>query len=200
MVRSFMITMIFSLLLASQTLAMSPINLEAIKEAQDYGKLQSKNQLQDFLLPWISYEEKAIKLDDTAERSYLYTSFLLIAQDAREKSLNNRNVTILDGEGIVTDYSGLVSFSTVLFGDKQDFVKNTSVIVKQDNNEVKAYQIIMPSDAEAVLTDRGQTGFTAQCYFYFLEKDIRPDIPIILFITTNDKKEHSFYFDVSKIK
>jgi hypothetical protein len=199
-VRSFMITVIFSLLVVSQTLAMSPINPEVIKEAQDYGKLQSKNQLQEFLLPWISYEEKAIKLDDSAERSYLYTSFLLIARDAREKSLNNRNVTILDGEEILGDYSGLLSFSTVLYGDKQDFVKNAGVVIKQDNNEIKAYQIIIPPDAEAVLRDKGQTEFSAQCYFYFLEKDIKPDIPIILLITTNDKKEHRFYFDIAKIK
>jgi hypothetical protein len=200
MVRSFMITVILSLLLIIQTLAISPINTEVIKEAQNYGKLQSKIQLQDFLLPWISYEEKAIKLDDTAERSYLYTSFLLIARDAREKSLNNRNVTIADSQGILSDYSGLLSFSTVLFGDKQDFIKNVSVVVKQDNKEVKAYQIIVPSDVEVASIDKGQSEFTAQCYFYFFEKDIKPDIPIILFITTNDKKEHCFYFDVAKIK
>jgi len=200
MVKSFMLTIIFSLLLVSQTLAISPINLEVIKEAQDYGKLQARNQLKDFLLPWMSYEEKAIKLDDSAERSYLYSSFLLIARNAREQSLNNHNVTTLDGEEILTDYSGLLSFSTILFGDNQDFVKNTSVVLKQDNNEFKAYQIIIPSDIEIVSMNKGQTGFIAQCYFYFLEKDIRPDIPIILFITTDDKKEHRFYFDMAKIK
>lgn len=198
--RTFMITIIFSLLLVSQTFAISQVSLEVIKEAQEYGKLQAKNQLKDLLLPWISYEEKATKLDDTAEHSYLYTSFLLIARNAREQSLNNQNVTILDGEKIVADYSGLLSFSTVLFSDKQDFVNNTSVVLKQENNEIKAYQIIIPSDGESVSMDKGKSNFSAQCYFYFLEKDIKPDIPLILFIKTNDMIEHRFYFDLAKIK
>lgn len=198
--RSFMITIIFSLVLVSQTLAISPINLEVIKEAQNYGKLHAENQLQDFLLPWMSYEEKAIILDNTAERSYLYTSFLLVARNARELSLNNQNVTIADGEGILTDYSGLLSFSTILFGEKPDFIRNSSIVLKQDNQEIMAYQSIIPADAEIVSADKAKIGFTAQCYFYFLEKDIRPDLPVILFITTNDKKVHSFYFDMIKIK
>jgi len=198
--RFFALTVIFSLLFASQTLAMSSINLEVIKEAQDYGKLKMKNSLQDFLLPWMSYEEQAIKLNDTAERSYLYTYFLLIAADAREKSLNGRNITIVDSEGVLENYSGLLSFSTVLFGDKEDFAKDSSVVIKQDKNMVKAYQMIIPAEAEKVYRDKGQTAFTAQCYFYFSEKDILPEIPIILSIVTNDNKEHKFYFDPMKIK
>jgi hypothetical protein len=198
--RFFVLTVIFSLLFVTQTLAITSINLEVIKEAQDYGKLKMKNPLQDFLLPWMSYEEKAIKLNDTAERSYLYTSFLLIAADAREKSLNGRDITIVDSEGVLEDYSGLLSFSAVLFGDKQDFAKDSSVVIKQDKNMIKAYQIITPSEGEKVYKDKGQTTFTAQCYFYFSDRDILPEIPIILSITTNDKKEHNFYFDLTKIK
>ncbi|MDF2636070.1 MAG: hypothetical protein K0R78_2944 [Pelosinus sp.] len=196
----FVLTVIFSLLLVSQTLAISSINLEVIKEAQDYGKLKAKSPMQDFLLPWTSYEEKAIKLNNTAERSYLYTSFLLIAADAKKRSLNDHNISIMDSEGVLEDYSGLLSFSTVLFGDKEDFVKDSSVVIKQDKNVVKAYQMITPAQGEKVYRDKGQTTFTAQCYFYFLDKEILPDIPIILSITTNDKKEHNFYFDQMKIK
>ncbi len=196
----FVLTVIFSLLLVSQTLAISSINLEVIKEAQDYGKLKAKSPMQDFLLPWTSYEEKAIKLNNTAERSYLYTSFLLIAADAKERSLNDHNISIMDSEGVLEDYSGLLSFSTVLFGDKEDFAKDSSVVIKQDKNVVKAYQMITPAQGEKVYRDKGQTTFTAQCYFYFLDKEILPDIPIILSITTNDKKEHNFYFDQMKIK
>lgn len=198
--RFFILTVIFSLLLVSQTLAITSINLEAIKEAQDYGKLRMKNPLQDFLLPWMSYEEKAIKLNNTAERSYLYTSYLLIAADAREKSLNGRNITIVDSEGVLEDYSGLLIFSTVLFGDKQDFAKDSIAVIRQDKNMVKPYQMIAPAEAEEVYKDKGQTAFTAQCYFYFSNSDLLPETPIILSITTNDKKEHNFYFDLKKIK
>lgn len=194
------LTVSLFLLLVSQAFAISPINLEVIKEAQDYGKVQAQNQLKDFLLPWVSYEEKAVKLDDTAERSYLYTAFLLIATDAREKMLNGHVVNILDSEGILTEYSGLLSFSTVVYGDKQDFMKNASVVLKQDKKVVKVYQVIVPQKAEKISRDGGQNEFIAQCYFYFSEKDIVSTAPIILLITTNDKKEHSFYFDMAKIK
>jgi hypothetical protein len=200
MVRIFSLIVILFCLLVSQAFAISPINLEVIKEAQEYGKTQAQSQLKDFLLPWMSYEEKAVKLDDTAERSYLYTSFLLMATDAREKSLNGHVVKILDSENILSDYSGLLSFSTVLYGDKQDFMKSASVTLKQDKKVVKAYQVIVPPNAEKISMDGEQNGFTVQCYFYFLEKDIRSNNPIILSITTNDKKEHNFYFDMAKIK
>lgn len=193
------LTVLLFLLLVSQALAISPINLEVIKEAQNYGKVQAQNQLKDFLVPWISYEEKAVQLNDTAERSYLFTAFLLIATDAREKSLNGHVVNILDSEGILLDYSGLLSFSTVLFGDKQDFMKNATAVLKQNKKVIKAHQVIIPPNAEKI-SSGGQTEFIAQCYFYFLEKEIISNNPIILSITTSDKKVHNFYFDTAKIK
>lgn len=194
------LTVSLCLLLVSQAFAITPINLEVIKEAQEYGKAQGQNQLKDFLLPWVSYEEKAAKLNDAAEHSYLYTAFLLIATDAREKTLNGHVVNLLDSEGILTEYTGLLSFSTVVYGDKPGFMKNASVVLKQDKKVVKAYQVMVPPNPEKISRDGGQIEFMAQCYFYFLEKDIIPNNPIILSITTNDKKEHSFYFDMAKIK
>ena len=56
------LTIILFLLLVSQAFAISPINLEVIKEAQAYGKAHGQNQLKEFLLPWVSYEEKAANL------------------------------------------------------------------------------------------------------------------------------------------
>lgn len=201
--RVIVLTVIFSLLFitqTTQTLAISPINLDVIKEAQDYGKLKDKDSSQEFLLPWMSYEEQAIKLNSSTERSYLYTSFLLIAADAREKSLNGQNISILDSEGVLENYSGLLSFSTVLFGEKEDFAKDSSVVVKQDKNIIKAYQMIIPVKGDKMYINKGQTTFNAHCYFYFLEKEIISDLPIVLSVTTNDHKEHNFYFDLAKIK
>ena len=194
------LTVVLFLLLVSQAFAISPISRAVIKEAQDYGKVNAQNQFKDFLLPWISYEEKAAKLDNSAEHSYLYTAFLLIANDAREKSLSGHVVNILDSEGILADYSGLLSFSTVLYGDKQNFMKSAKVVLKQNKKVLKAYQVIVPPNGEKISRDGGQPQFIAQCYFYFLEKEIISNTPIILSITTNDKKEHSFYFDMEKIK
>lgn len=188
------------LLVVGHVLAMSSINSETIKEAQDYGKINGQHNLQEFLLPWTSYEEKAINLNETAERAYLYTPFLLMATDAREKGLNGQSVSAQDSERIVADYTELLSFSIVLVGEKQDFAQNASVVLIQGKKVLKAYQVNIPLNAEKIDQEAGQTLFKAQCYFYFVEKDIELSDPVKVLITTNDKKEHSFYFDLAKIK
>lgn len=200
MMKIISLTCALLLLLTSHVLAISSINVEVIKEAQDYGKMNARYHLKDFLLPWISYEENAVTLNDTAEHAYLYTPFLLIATDAREKSLNNQGVNLLDSERILTDYTDLLSFSIVLWGEKQDFAQNASIILKQDKKVIKAYQINVPVNAVKISKDEGQPLFRAQCYVYFLEKNIQLDAPVTLSITTRDKKSHSFYFDMKKIK
>lgn len=200
MVKIISLTCAFVVLFVSQVLAMSSINVETIKEAQDYGKSKAQHQLNEFLLPWVSYEEKAVKLNETAEHAYLYTSFLLMATDAREKSLNGQSVNLLDSERILADYTDLLSFSIVLFGDKQDFAQNAKVVLKQDHQVIASYQFNIPPDGEKVLKDGGQPVFKAQCYAYFLESDILLDSPVTLVITTSDKRDHSFYFDMATIK
>jgi len=188
------------LLFISPALAISPIDVTVIKEAQEYGEINAQEELKDFILPWISYEEKAVHLGDTAEHAYLYTAFLLMATDAREKSLSGQKVTLLDSERILTDYTDVLSLSIVLFGDKQDFAHNATAVLKQDKKTIKAYQGNTPAMGERVLTDGIQPLFKGQCYFYFLEKDITMNSPVILRVTTSDQKEHSFYFDMTKIK
>jgi len=200
MLKIISLTCALILLLVGHVLAISSINIEVIKEAQDYGKINAQHHLNDFLLPWISYEEKSENLNETAEHAYLYTSFLLMATDAREKSLKGQSVSVLDSERVLADYTDLLSFSIVLLGDQQDFAQNASVILKQDNKNIKAYQVNIPPNAEKIVTNTGQTLFKAQCYFYFLEKDIELDAPVTLSINTSDNKEHFFYFDLAKMK
>lgn len=200
MVKIISLTCAFLVLFISQVFAVSSITVETIKDAQDYGKINAQLHWEEFLLPWISYEEKAVNLDETAEHAYLYTAFLLMATDAREKTLNEQNVSLFDSERILTDYTELLSFSMVLFGDKEDFMKNAHVVLKQGKKMIKAYQVNIPLSTENIAKDGGQPVFKGQCYFYFLEKEIQLDKPIILAITTRDKKQHSFYFDMPKIK
>ena len=190
----------FLLLSINPVLAISSINVDVIREAQSYGKVKAHDQLKDFLLPWISYEEQSVKLDETAEHAYLYTAFLLMATDSREKSLNGQSVTLLDSERILADYTDLLSFSVALFGDKQDFTQNASVILKQDKKIIKAYQANIPTHGEQISKEEGRPVYKGQCYLYFIEKDIDLTSPIRLVVTTQDKKEHTFYFDMEKIK
>ncbi len=190
----------FLLLSVTPVLAIASIDVNVIREAQNYGKTKAQEPLRDFLLPWISYEEKAIKLDEAAEHAYLYTAFLLMATDSREKSLNGQSVTLLDSERILADYTNLLSFSISLFGDREEFVQNANVILKQGKKNIIAYQANMPVQAEKISKDEVPPVYKGQCYFYFIEKDIDLDSPIKLVITTDDKKEHAFYFDMAKIK
>lgn len=190
----------FLLLFVNPVLAISSIDTEVIKEAQNYGKSMQHQPLKDFLRPWISYEEKATNLNDSAEHAYLYTTYLLLATDAREKSLKGQTITYSDSQRILTDYTELLSFSIVLFGEKQDFAQNADVVIKQGNKKIKAYQVNMPANAERVSNDGGQSLFEAQCYCYFSEKKIQLNSPLTLLITTSDKKKHLFYFDIRKIK
>jgi len=200
MVKIISLTCAFLVLFIGHVFAISVVNIEVVKEAQDYGKNNAQSHLQDFLLPWISYEEKAVTLNETAEHAYLYTSFLLIATDARDKSVQGQGISLLDGEKVMTDYADSLTFSVVLFGDKPDFAQNMSAVLKQDKKAIRAYQMNVPQNAEMISKDSKQPLYKAQCYFYFFEKDIISDIPVTLSLTTSDRKHHHFYFDMEKIK
>ena len=78
MVKIISLTGAFLLLFVSHVWAIALINSEVILQAQQYGKSNAQHHLEDFLLPWIAYEEKAENLNDTAQHAYLYTSFLQI--------------------------------------------------------------------------------------------------------------------------
>jgi hypothetical protein len=191
---------IFLVLVSKTVFAISPMNIAVINEAQSYGKTNAHVKLEDFLLPWISYEEKTPKLNEFSEHAYLYTNFLLIATDAREKSLNGLNPQLDDSEKILTNYNGFLTFSVMLYGTEPKFAQGAVVELKQGNNTIKAQQVTIPAVAEKVLKSSDKPTFRLQCYFYFSSKDIVYDKPIILSIVTKDQRTHSFYFDFAHIK
>lgn len=186
-------------LVNSSAYAIAPISAETIRQAQDYGVQQAQETLPEFLQPWISYEEKAAQLNETTERAYLYTTYLLLATDAREKRSNGKPILTSDSERIITDYSGMLSFSVILFSKEPTFIHNTIAVLKQGKKTIKAYQMTIPSEAESVTGLAGRV-FKAQSYFYFSDNDLDLSTPIILVVTTNDKSDHKFYFDLAKIR
>lgn len=196
----FIWTILFIFMLSDTVYAISPINSSVIKEAQSYGQLHVHRQLDEFLQPWVSYEEKAESLNGTAEHAYLYTPFLLIATDAREKSLNGQKVKLADSERILNNYDGTLSFSVVLFGNELHFGQKAKVVLKQNKEIIEAYQVAIPQKAEKKIKNFDRPSFGLQCYFYFLEKKVASDKPMILSIVTTDKKEHNFYFATANIK
>jgi len=191
---------ILLILVIKPVLAISPINIAVIEEAQSYGKTYAHVKLEEFLLPWISYEEKTPKLNESSERAYLYTNFLLIATDAREKSLNGLTPQIEDSEKIVTNYNGVLTFSVMLYGAQPQFAQNAIVELKQGDTVIKAQQVTIPTTTEKNIKKSDNASFRLQCYFYFSTKDIVYDKPIILSIVTKDQKKHSFYFNLAHLK
>lgn len=192
-------TLSLLLLCSGPVYAIAPISSEIIKQAQDYGVGHATDSLAEFLQPWISYEEKADRLDETTERAYLYTTFLLLATDAREKKAGGKPVLHSDSERIITDYSGTLSFSVTLFGKNPAFIKGATAVLKQNKKTIKAYQVTAPQEAEKC-TWLASKLYMAQSYFYFSEEDIDLTKPVILSVTANDKQERKFYFDLAKVK
>lgn len=197
--RIFSLVLILALCLTSSVSAIAPLNSASIKQAQFYGTSQSKSELSNFLKPWLAYEEKAEQLNETAETAYLYTPFLLIATDAREKALHQKKATLEDAEKLITDYLDIMSFSVKLFGSAKEFSQNTTGVIKQGNKVIKAWSNAVPDMAEPCAWIK-DVNFIAQCYFYFNEKDLDVRKPITLVITSGDKKVHRFYFELDKIK
>lgn len=182
----------------SQAFAIAHMNVEVIKEAQEYGRSKLSDNT-DFLMPWISYEEKAIRLNETAEHAYLYTPFLLVATDFRDKILKGQQTSIADSEKVLDNYAGYMVFEVTLFGAEQIFAENAVAVLRQSNKTMWAQQANGTATAKTDCYPKPPL-FKAQRYFYFAEKEIRPDRPVILTVITSDKQEHNFYFDLAKVR
>lgn len=188
------------LVLSSQVSAVSSINLDVIKQAQSYGTSKAQADYSTFLAPWMSFEERAPKLDEFAERAYLYTPFLLIAIDARDKVSRGEKVEVEDSNKTLQDYSGYIIFSAVLFGGDASFAQGASAMVKQDKKVIKVTQATIPDEAVKTAGPGGKSLYMAQCYFYFKEKELFMNNPGMLVVSTQDKREHRFYFNIPQIK
>ncbi len=191
------VVILFSVSLSANAIAL--INKDVIIEAQQYGTKRSQQPLTDFLHPWLVYEEQAAIINETTERAYLYTPFLLLAHDARDKSRNKQPVELANSEKILADYAGCMVFSIIVNGKDDNFSDKAQVIIKQDKKIVKPYHAVTnpPVRISGASTE---PRFTAQFYFYFHERDIVMGKPITLSVTTKDKQERRFYFELSNFK
>lgn len=180
--------------------AVTPINEAVIKDAQTYGMSHSQMDVAEFLAPWTAYEEKAAQITDSAEKAYLYTPYLLIAVDAREKNQAKMPVKIGDSEKILSDYAGYLSFSVTLYGDTPQFADKLAAVIKQGNKDVLTRDINSAAAERVANANSNKALYMARAYLYFLQHDIEPNKPIMLRVMTGDKQSHSFYFDLAKIK
>ena len=179
----------------NQVFAIAPLNEQSITAAQKYGIDNSKINLGLFLKPWLSYEETSSKLDETAETAHIYTSYLLIATDAKEATLKNKKVTLQDSEKVIIDYNDILSFSIKVSGENDIFAQNLVAIIVQGDSVVKSVKII----PQAVSYNEKNKKYSAGSFVYFKESSIELGKPIKLIISTSDNNKHCFYFDLAKI-
>lgn len=195
------ILLIFALLgmLSNQCWAIAPMNLKVIKEAQTYGQTRAMEENNEFLQPWSVYEEAAQRLDETAEKAYLYTPYLLLAADAKQKALDGQLAGNIDSERILGDYAGYIVFSVKLFGDEKKFTDHIAAVLKQGKMQVPTYQLLVPTEAVKNSWYPKKPKYGTECYIYFLERSVDMQAPVTLLVTTG-KRDHKFYFDLPRIK
>ncbi|CQR74590.1 hypothetical protein SOV_26990 [Sporomusa ovata DSM 2662] len=179
--------------------AITLINNDVILEAQEYGVKRSKMPLSDFLQPWLAYEEQAAIINETTERAYLYTPFLLLAYDARDKAISKQSIELANSEQILADYAGCLVFSIIVNGNTEKFSDNVQVIIKQEKKIIKPYHAVINPPVKNPWASN-EPHYTAHYYFYFYEQDVVLSKPITLTVTTKDKQERRFYFELPNFK
>jgi Fe-S oxidoreductase len=179
--------------------AITFINRDVILEAQEYGVKRSQLPLSDFLQPWLAYEEQAAIINETTERAYLYTPFLLLAYDARDKAISKQTIELANSEQILADYAGCLVFSIIVNGNTEKFSDNVQVIIKQEKKIIKPYHAVINPPVKNSWTSK-EPHYTAHYYFYFYERDVVLSKPITLTVTTKDKQERRFYFELPNFK
>ncbi|WP_371370915.1 hypothetical protein [Sporomusa aerivorans] len=193
------LSLIICLAVPLSTYAIALVKREVILDAQEYGIKNKQMALTDFLQPWLVYEEQATILNETTERAYLYTPYLLLANDARDKARSKQTVQLADSEKILSDYAGCLVFSITLNGNSEKFADGMQVVIKQDKKLIKPYHsVINPALKTPWFPDQPQ--YAAHSYFYFRDQDLILTKPIILVATTKDKYEHRFNFNLANFK
>ena len=190
------LAMLLSVPLSASAVAL--INKTVILEAQDYGIKRSQQPLTEFLRPWLAYEEQAAIINETTERAYLYSPFLLIAYDARDKAINKNPVQLADSEKILADYAGCMVFSVTLTGNPENFSDTIQFIIKQDKKIIKPYHAVTNPPVKTSGSANQQV--IAYSYVYFHERDVSMEKPVMLVASAQDKQEHRFYFDLPSFK
>jgi len=180
----------FVLLASGPALAVAPMTAATVKAAQDYGRKRADYPLAVFLQPWTVYEERAAKRDDTAERAYLYTPFLLVAADARDRTAAGGTVGTADGEKVLADYEGYVIFGVTLVGGREDFTGRYVATLRQGRKSVKPSLVHAPPPP----ADGSEAPCRVLVYFYFPAREVAADRAAKLTVAAAGGRQRSFVF------
>ncbi|WP_346354557.1 hypothetical protein [Azotosporobacter soli] len=193
---------IFFLLLSgvATASAMALIDAKAIREAQEYGRSNAHLAFQEFIHPWQGVLTKTVTAYPEAQ-AYLYTPYLVIAVDARERTLSGQNVALADSEKALADYNGTLTFSVVLFASGEESFKHApKVALQQTKSSVQPYRLVWPEGKLPQVSHGGKSYLKANCYVYFADRSVKISESANLSLFTGDGREHSFSFDLTRIK
>ena len=184
--------------LFNPVLAVAQISDDLIDEAMEYGANNTKVSFDKFAFSWLAYEEKAAQLNEQAERAYIYTPYLLVASNARDKALIGKQTVFADSKKFLTDFNGYLVFSVALLGSKPDFLGTATAFIKQGDKLTRSVQCSIAQNIEK--SENSSSEYNAQIYCYFPVGSISMNSPVQLVISTADKRLHKFYFDLAKTK
>lgn len=197
MKRGILLGALFLFLMQGTAGAVANVAGDMISKAQQYGIVYAKKSTQDFLKPWTAYEEEAMTLTEQSERAYIYTPYLLVASDARDRQNKNQAITLSESKQILKNYDNTLTFQVILYGTEADFADGVTATLVQGSAVKTAYQQLVPQKAET-LSDSKQ--YSAKCYFYFDEKGLDLKEPITLKVTKKDVFIKKFHFALAKVR
>lgn len=164
-----------------------------VGDAQAYGIKGVNVSQEEFMAPWSSYEEKAVKLTEGADQAYCYTPFLVVALDAKGKMAGHLPVYVQDGEKLWQQYAGYLTFALRIDRPDNHVPQHISVWLEQDKVIYSPVQSVMPSELAVV-----GKHYLFTPYFYFADDGIRHDQPVVLCMTI-DEKGYRFFFNLKGI-
>ena len=192
-----MISVCVLFMLANQVFAMSPISTLVIKEAQEYGHRQAFETYARFMRPWTAFEEKAQNLSEMTEHAHIFTPYVLVAADARQKVLRSEPILVENSEKALAQYDGYLVFSVNLYTHDPSALAKLTAKLKQDKHIIPAYYISPSSKNERNVNGKPLTN--GQFYLYFVDKAIQRNQPLTLLVTDGANQTRSFFFDLGKV-
>ena len=187
------------LCLSSPVEAIKQVNSDMIRGAQEYGQRFATQDAETFLLPWTVYAENTRNVSEISERGYIYTPYLLIALNAKDKTVQGLPVRLADSEKILTDYNGFITFEVILFGTSSDFASGITSSLHQDKNRTEAHQVILSSNTRIAGKYYGENLYRAQYYIYFLDKGVNIRRALKLTVSGGDNSERHFIYNLTRI-
>ena len=174
-------------------------NKKIIKESQIYGASNYLVDLDDFLKPWASFEGENVIITKNSEVSYLYTPFLLVALDAREKTSKKEKITFEESNNMLKQYNEYFVFNTVFSDYDSDFLNNAKVFIEQGKSIFEISQINV-IDKEHYLNKESIDMYKINCYLYFQIEKLSLKEPIKLIIESEKSRTRYFHFNLAEIR